>query len=100
MLGAIERGHVGAVLGGARLQTESYQGLSIQSRRPKKEIIQMGSKAKPSDSSPTVSPNELLMNQVVSNEVLLRLLIKKGIITKEEFFEMVEKVNLDMARMV
>ena len=40
------------------------------------------------------------MNQVLSNEAILRLLIKKGIITKEEFLEMVEKVNRDMERMV
>ncbi len=45
-------------------------------------------------------PNELLMNQVVSNEAILRLLINKGIITKEDFFDMVERVNFEMARMV
>jgi hypothetical protein len=52
------------------------------------------------DSKQMVSPNELLMSQVVSQEAVIRLLVKKGIFTKEEFLEMVEKVNLDMARMV
>ncbi len=54
----------------------------------------MGSKLDPKTMA---SPNELLMSQVVSNEAVIRLLIKKGIFTKEEFFEMVEKVNLEMA---
>jgi len=40
------------------------------------------------------------MNRVVSNEAILRLLIKKIIFTKEEFFEMMEKMNLDMERMM
>ncbi len=60
----------------------------------------MGSKKDPNDSTPRVSSNELLMNQVVSNEAILRLLINKGIITKEDFFDMVERVNFEMARMV
>ncbi len=60
----------------------------------------MGSKDDPSDSTPRVSPNELIMTEYVSHEAIVRLLIKKGIFTKEEFFEMVEKVNLELGRMV
>ncbi len=57
----------------------------------------MGSKIDPKT---MVSPNELIMSQVVSQEAVIRLLVKKGIITKEKFIEMVEKVNLEIARMV
>ncbi len=45
----------------------------------------------------------LLMNfftsQVVSSEAVIRLLIEKGIFSKQEFFEMMEKANLEMAKM-
>ena len=47
-----------------------------------------------------VSSKELLMSQVVQQEVLTRLLVGKGIFTREEFLEMVENVNLEMAKMV
>ncbi|HUL37923.1 MAG TPA: hypothetical protein VLW47_09560 [Thermodesulfobacteriota bacterium] len=47
-----------------------------------------------------VSSNELLMSQVVSQEAIIRLLVKKGIFTKKEFLKMVEVVNLDMAKRV
>jgi hypothetical protein len=33
------------------------------------------------------------MSQVVQQEALTRLLVKKGIFTKQEFFEMVRVVN-------
>jgi hypothetical protein len=36
---------------------------------------------------------ELLMSQVVQQEALTRLLIEKGIFTKEEFLEMVEELD-------
>ena len=36
-----------------------------------------------------VPPNELLMSQVIQQEALTRLLLEKGIFTKEEFLEMV-----------
>ena len=52
------------------------------------------------DPKTMVSPNELIVSRVVSSEATVRLLVKKGIIAKEEFIEMVEKVNLEMARMV
>jgi len=52
------------------------------------------------DPKTMVSPNELIVSRVVSSEATVRLLVKKGIIAKEEFIEMVEEVNLEMARMV
>jgi uncharacterized protein YqgQ len=36
---------------------------------------------------------ELLMSQVVQQEALTRLLVEKGIFTKEEFLEMVKVVD-------
>jgi hypothetical protein len=44
--------------------------------------------------------DELLMSQVVSQEAIIRLLVEKGIFTKEEFLKMVEVVNLEMRKMV
>jgi len=52
------------------------------------------------DPAEIVSKDELLMSQVVSHEAVIRLLVKKGVITKKEFLEMVERVKLEMARMV
>jgi len=52
------------------------------------------------DPAEIVSNDELLMSQVVLNEAVIRLLVKKGVITKKEFLEMVERVKLEMARMV
>ena len=45
-----------------------------------------------------VSFEELLMSQVVQQEALTRLLVEKGIFTKEEFLEMVRVVNQEMKR--
>ena len=45
-----------------------------------------------------ISFEELLMSQVVQQEALTRLLIMKGIFTKEEFLEMVKVVNKEMKR--
>ncbi len=42
------------------------------------------------------SYEELLMSQVVSQDALIRLLIQKGIFTKEEFLEMVKVINLEI----
>ncbi len=47
-----------------------------------------------------VNSDELLMSQVVSQEAMVRLLVAKGIFTKDEFLETVGKVNLDMAGIV
>jgi hypothetical protein len=38
------------------------------------------------------------MCQVIQQEALSRLLVEKGIFTKEEFLEMVEKVNQKMKK--
>ena len=43
-----------------------------------------------------VSFEELLMSQVVQQEALTRLLVDKGIFSKEEFLEMVRVVNQEM----
>ena len=47
-----------------------------------------------------VSFEVLLMSQVVQQEALTRLLIEKGIFTREEFLEMVKVVNLEIGKMV
>jgi hypothetical protein len=52
------------------------------------------------DPTQIVSPEELLMSQVVSQEAVIRLLVKKGIFTKEEFLEMVNVVNLEIGKIV
>jgi hypothetical protein len=45
-----------------------------------------------------VSFEELLMSQVVQQEALTRLLVEKGIFTKEELLEMVKAVDQEMKR--
>jgi hypothetical protein len=52
--------------------------------------------ATPLDPKQVVSFEELLMSQVVQQEAFTRLLIKRGIFTKEEFSKMVEVVNLEI----
>ena len=52
------------------------------------------------DPKQIVSSNELLMSQVVSQEAIIRLLVEKGIFSKEEFLEMVNVGNIEMAKMV
>jgi hypothetical protein len=47
----------------------------------------------PLDPKQIVPFEELLMSQVVQQEALTRLLIEKGIFTKEEFLEMVGEVK-------
>ena len=47
----------------------------------------------PLDFKQVVSFEELLMSQEVSQEALIRLLVDKGIFTKEEFLEMVKVVD-------
>jgi len=41
----------------------------------------------------TISSDGLLMSQVVSQEAIIRLLIEKGIFTKEESWQMVRVVD-------
>ena len=50
----------------------------------------------PLDLKQIVSFEELLMSQVVQQEALTRLLVEKGIFTKEEFLEMVRVVDKEM----
>ena len=45
------------------------------------------------DPKQIVSFEELLMSQVVQQEAFTRLLVEKGIFTKEEFLEMVKVVD-------
>jgi hypothetical protein len=48
------------------------------------------------DPKQIVSFEELLMSQVVQQEALTRLLVEKGIFTKEEFLDMVKVVDQGM----
>jgi hypothetical protein len=50
----------------------------------------------PVEQTQVVSFEELLMSQVVQQEALTRLLMEKGIFTKEEFLEMVGVVDWEM----
>ena len=50
------------------------------------------------DPKQIVSFEELLMSQVVQQEALTRLLIEKGVFTKEEFLEMARVVDREMRR--
>jgi len=50
------------------------------------------------DPKQIVSFEDLLMSQVVQQEALTRLLVEKGIFSKEEFLEMVRVVNREMKR--
>ena len=52
------------------------------------------------DPKQIVLNDELLMSQVISQEAIIRLLVEKGIFTKDEFLEMVEVVNLEIKKMV
>jgi len=52
----------------------------------------------PLDPKQIVSYEEFLMSQAVQQEALTRLLMEKGIFTKEEFLEMVRVVNEEMEK--
>ena len=52
----------------------------------------------PLDAKQIVSPEELQMSQVIQQEALTRLLIEKGIFSREEFLEIVRVVNQEMKR--
>jgi hypothetical protein len=54
----------------------------------------------PLDSKQVVSFEELLMSQVVQQEALTRLLVEKGLFTKEEFLGMVKGVGQERKRNV
>lgn len=50
------------------------------------------------DSKQIVSFEKLLMSQVVQQEALTKLLIEKGIFSKDQFLEMVRVVDKEMKR--
>ena len=52
----------------------------------------------PLDPKQVVSFEELLMSQVVQQEALTRLLIMKGLFSKQEFLDMVGVVDREMKR--
>ena len=52
------------------------------------------------DPKQMVSSEEVLMSQVVSQEAVIRLLVEKGVFSKEEFLKKVEAVNLEIRKMV
>lgn len=52
----------------------------------------------PLDSKQIVSFEELLMSQVVLQGALMRLLVEKGIFTKEKFLEIGRAVDREMKR--
>ena len=52
--------------------------------------------AKPIDPKQLASLEELLISQVISQDALIRLLIEKGLFTKEEFWEIVKVVDREM----
>ena len=50
------------------------------------------------DPKQAVTSEELVMSQVVQQEALTRLLIMKGLFTKEELLEMVKVVDREMKK--
>jgi len=52
------------------------------------------------DPKQVVSSEQLLMSQVISQDAVIRLLVEKGIFTKDDFLKMVEVVNFEIAKMV
>ncbi|MGD0406009.1 MAG: hypothetical protein ABSB10_05085 [Candidatus Bathyarchaeia archaeon] len=50
------------------------------------------------DPKQLVSFEEFLMSQVIQQEALTRLLVEKGIFTREEFLEMVKVVNREIKK--
>jgi len=52
-----------------------------------------GFMATPLDPKQVVTFEELLMSQLITQEALTRLLIEKGVFSKEEFLEMVKMVD-------
>jgi len=50
------------------------------------------------DPKQIVSFEELLMSQVVQQEALTRLLVEKGIFTKEEFLEKIKLIDQERKR--
>jgi len=51
------------------------------------------------DPKQAVSSEQLITTLLVSQDAVIRLLIEKGIFSKEEFLKMVNVVNLELAKM-
>lgn len=52
------------------------------------------------DPKQIVSSKQLITSLLVSQDAVIRLLVEKGIFTKEEFLEMVKVANLEISKMV
>ena len=52
------------------------------------------------DPKEIVLNDQLLPSQVVSQQIIIRLLIRKGIFSKEEFLETVNVANFKIGKMV
>jgi len=52
------------------------------------------------DPKQIVSSEQVLMSLVVSQDAVIRLLVEKGVFSKEEVLEMVNVVNLEIGKMV
>ena len=49
------------------------------------------------DSKETVSWEEISYSNMMEQEALLRILVKKGIVTKEEFLEEIKQLQIELA---
>ena len=45
------------------------------------------------DDNQTVTLEELIVSEVITSEALINLLVEKGIITREELLEEIQRVN-------
>jgi hypothetical protein len=54
--------------------------------------------AKQLDPKQTVDLKELLMSEVIQSEVLINLLDKKGIISKQELLDEIKRVHASMVK--
>ena len=52
------------------------------------------------DTKLTLTSEDLLFSQMVSQEAIIRWLMEKGIFSKKEFLKMVKEVELQMKKMV
>ena len=54
--------------------------------------------AKKLDPKQTVSPREVVISEIIQSEALVNLLERKGVISKEEFLEEIEKVQASVSK--
>ncbi len=74
------------------------EGQELDSYTGSNQAVGENSMAIPIDKNQVVSFDELLMSQVIQQEALTRLLVEKGIFTKEEFVEMVRGADWEMKK--